>query len=47
MQRYNKLLVAVIGAVATFFGLEIGEEAVAQISAAVTALLVWAVPNRA
>jgi len=47
MQRYNKLLVAVIGAVATFFGLELGEEAVVQLAAAGTALLVWVVPNRA
>lgn len=45
MQVYAKAIVAVLGALAISVGIEIDEAAWAQIASAITAVLVWAVPN--
>lgn len=45
MTRYNKALVAVLGAVAAITGVEIDEGLMVQIAAGITAILVYLIPN--
>lgn len=43
--QYTKGIVAVLGALAVGFGVEVGEETIAQVAAAIAAVLVIFLPN--
>lgn len=46
MSRYSKFLAALLGAIATIAGIEMDEAALSQGAALVSAVLVYALPNR-
>lgn len=47
MARYSKGIAALLGAAVTLTGIEMDQQALAQVAALVSAALVYLVPNRA